>query len=275
MKQVQTLLSEKGVFSPKLMSTKLMSPKLVGSLTAALLTLTGCQKTETLTEQRVQVTANVQGQNAGTSTANRSDTVIDAGNMVYSRLPQSAAGSQTNITRQTASTNAATVESAANSNSQTAAALRGAPVNTQYQSLSALDMARQDPDFSILVEAVDAAGIGMMLRFAGDRYTIFAPNNAAFAKLFSETPLTKQSLLANKSLLRALLAYHVVKADQPMTVAQLPGGQLQALSKRTFKVTPQASLIDGKGRTAHIVQPNIATQNGMVHEIDIVMFPVN
>ncbi|WP_019671874.1 fasciclin domain-containing protein [Psychrobacter lutiphocae] len=221
-----------------------------GLLTGVLLINVGCQTTvssQTSSHQGSVPSLKNQVKNQSVETQSTS-----TGAMVYNRLPEQHSA-----------------------RSQATTALMLAPVNTQYQGLKALDMAKQNPDLSILVEAVDAAGIGTMLRFAGDRYTIFAPNNAAFAKLFRETTLTKQSLLANKGLLRALLAYHVVKSDQPMTVSQLPSGRLQALSKRTFQVTPDATLIDGKGRTAHIIQPNIATGNGMVHEIDIVMFPAN
>lgn len=148
-------------------------------------------------------------------------------------------------------------------------------VNTQYASMSALDMARQNPNLSILVEAVEASGIAGMLRFAGNDYTIFAPSNAAFEELFSETTLTKQKLLADKSLIRLLLAYHVIKTNDPLLASQLPKGKVTTYGKRVLTVTPQGNLLDGKGRTAHIIYPNVMTKNGSVHVIDKVMFPPN
>ena len=56
------------------------------------------------------------------------------------------------------------------------------------------------PDFSILVEAVVAAGLVSTLQGAGP-FTVFAPTNAAFAALLTELGVTKEALLANKALL--------------------------------------------------------------------------
>ena len=67
------------------------------------------------------------------------------------------------------------------------------------------------PDFSILVEAVVAAGLVSALQGAGP-FTVFAPTNAAFADLLGELNVTKQALLANTALLTKVLTYHVVPA---------------------------------------------------------------
>lgn len=147
------------------------------------------------------------------------------------------------------------------------------PVIYRYQSVSALDMAKQNPELSTLVEAVHASGISRMLAFAGKDYTIFAPSNAAFESLFRETRLTKQSLMANKPLLRMLLGYHVIKDTKPLSMQQLPAGTIRMLNKKPLAITQQRSILDGRGRLAHITQPNITTRNGMVHVVDKVLFP--
>lgn len=147
------------------------------------------------------------------------------------------------------------------------------PVIYRYQSVSALDMAKQNPELSTLVEAVHASGISRMLAFAGKDYTIFAPSNAAFESLFRETRLTKQSLMANKPLLRMLLGYHVIKDTKPLSMQQLPAGTVRTLNKKPLAITQQRSILDERGRLAHITQPNITTRNGMVHVVDRVLFP--
>ena len=67
------------------------------------------------------------------------------------------------------------------------------------------------PDFSILVEAVAAAGLVGTLQGAGP-FTVFAPTNAAFAALLMELGVTKEALLADKALLTTVLTYHVIPA---------------------------------------------------------------
>lgn len=144
---------------------------------------------------------------------------------------------------------------------------------TTYESVNALKMAKQNPELSIMVEAIEAAGIAAMIRFAGDGYTILAPNNEAFYKLFQETTLTKELLLADKSLLRYLLSYHVIKTPQPLSTTQMRPSTLLSLNKKKLTINNQRNIIDEGGRIAQIVTPNIVTKNGNVHIIDRVLFP--
>src|SRR5690606_12939699 len=78
-------------------------------------------------------------------------------------------------------------------------------------------------DFSILVEAVVAAGLVSTLQSAGP-FTVFAPTNAAFAALLTELNVSKEDLLADTALLTEVLTYHVVparvlKAEVPTNTA--------------------------------------------------------
>ena len=76
-------------------------------------------------------------------------------------------------------------------NSATAAASTSTATSISYDaSENALQLARRNPNLSILVEAIDAAGLTGVLRFAGSNYTIFAPDNAAFDAWFNETTMT-------------------------------------------------------------------------------------
>ena len=156
--------------------------------------------------------------------------------------------------------------------SNTATAFTSTPINYDA-SENALQLARRNPNLSILVEAIDAAGLTGMLRFAGSNYTIFAPDNAAFEAWFNETTMTKQKLMQNKPLLRILLAYHVVKTSQPLTVAQMQPSRLTTFNNYQLTITNQKMIKDGIGRTAMIKAADIPTRNGTVHVIDKVLFP--
>lgn len=159
-------------------------------------------------------------------------------------------------------------------NSATAAASTSTATSISYDaSENALQLARRNPNLSILVEAIDAAGLTGVLRFAGSNYTIFAPDNAAFDAWFNETTMTKQKLMQNKPLLRILLAYHVVKTPQPLTVAQMQPSRLTTFNKHQLTITNQKTIKDGIGRTAVIKAADIPTRNGTVHVIDKVLFP--
>ncbi|WP_296204718.1 fasciclin domain-containing protein [Psychrobacter sp. UBA3962] len=156
--------------------------------------------------------------------------------------------------------------------SNTATAFTSTPINYDA-SENALQLARRNPNLSILVEAIDAAGLTGVLRFAGSNYTIFAPDNAAFEAWFNETTMTKQKLMQNKPLLRILLAYHVLKTPQPLTVAQMQPSRLTTFNNYQLTITNQKMIKDGIGRTAMIKAADIPTRNGTVHVIDKVLFP--
>lgn len=75
-----------------------------------------------------------------------------------------------------------------------------------------VQVANNDSRFSILAEAVQAAGLTDTLTAPGP-ITVFAPTNDAFSALLGELGVTKDQLLTNKSLLTAVLRYHVVSGQ--------------------------------------------------------------
>lgn len=131
--------------------------------------------------------------------------------------------------------------------------------------------AQATPDLSILVEAVVAAGLVDALSAPGP-LTVFAPTNAAFASLLTELHLSKEALLADKTLLTAVLTFHVVpgrvlKADVPLNTP------IAALQGATFRVGNDLRITDGRGRSAGIAATDILCSNGVVHVIDKVILP--
>jgi uncharacterized surface protein with fasciclin (FAS1) repeats len=129
-----------------------------------------------------------------------------------------------------------------------------------------VDTAVAAGSFNTLVTAVKAAGLVKTLKGRGP-YTVFAPNDAAFAKL---PPGTVESLLKNKAKLATILKYHVV-----------PGRVKSAdIAGKTLKVKTAAGLpvnVDGTmGVTvndARVIQPDIEASNGIIHVIDTVLIP--
>jgi uncharacterized surface protein with fasciclin (FAS1) repeats len=126
--------------------------------------------------------------------------------------------------------------------------------------------ASANPLLSTLVAAVKAAGLVDTLNSASN-ITVFAPDNAAFAKI---PAATLKKLLTNKAELTKILTYHVAGARY--TAAQLASGTaIKTLEGGT--VTP--SMMGGtyEINSAHVVCGNVQTANATVYIIDTVLTP--
>jgi uncharacterized surface protein with fasciclin (FAS1) repeats len=139
-----------------------------------------------------------------------------------------------------------------------------------------VQVAQKDSRFSILVEAVQSAGLTETLSGPGP-YTVFAPTNDAFAALLTELGVTKDQLLANKTLLTAVLKYHVVSGS--VSSAQVPLGKaITPVGGGFFKVDKVGAdlvITDGRNRNSKIVQADVAASNGIIHAIDKVILPAD
>jgi uncharacterized surface protein with fasciclin (FAS1) repeats len=131
--------------------------------------------------------------------------------------------------------------------------------------------AQSVPDFSILVEAVIAAGLVTTLQGAGP-FTVFAPTNAAFAALLTELNLTKAALLADTALLTKVLTYHVVPG-RVLKADVLPATPITTVQTETFTVSSGFVITDRRNRTANIIGTDTLTSNGVIHVIDKVILP--
>jgi uncharacterized surface protein with fasciclin (FAS1) repeats len=132
------------------------------------------------------------------------------------------------------------------------------------------------PQFSILVEAVQAAGLANALSAPGP-LTVFAPTNAAFAALLSELGISKEALLADVPLLTRVLTYHVVPGRQVAgnVVANAVNAQpFTTLQGGTFTVgLNPLRITDARGRSAAISGTDTFTSNGVIHTLDRVILP--
>ena len=122
-----------------------------------------------------------------------------------------------------------------------------------------------DPQFSTLLTAVQAAGLADTL--SSGSYTVFAPTNAAFAKVPSDT---LSNLLNDPAMLRAVLLYHVVpgrvSAKQVMSLKS---------AKTANGANVSVSVMGGKVmiNTAMVIKADVCASNGLVHVIDSVLLP--
>jgi len=135
--------------------------------------------------------------------------------------------------------------------------MSGAPVATA---------ASHNPLLSTLVTAVTKAGLVDTLNSASG-ITVFAPDNAAFAKI---PKATLASVLASKSELTSILTYHVVSGR--ITPAELASGKpIKTLEGAT--VTPSKMGSTYEINNAHVVCGNVQTSNATVYIIDAVLMP--
>ena len=131
-----------------------------------------------------------------------------------------------------------------------------------------VDTAVAAGQFKTLASALKAAGLVDTLKGSGP-FTVFAPTDAAFAKLPAGT---LQDLLKpeNKGKLAAILTYHVVPGD--VTSAQVAKlTEAKTVNGAVLKV----SVHDGKVmiNNADVVKPDIEASNGVIHVIDAVLLP--
>ena len=154
----------------------------------------------------------------------------------------------------------------------------GAPM---YPSKNIIQNAVNSKDHTTLVAAVKAAGLVDTLSGPGP-FTVFAPTNAAFAKLPAGTV---DNLLKpeNKATLTKILTYHVVAGR--MTAANLmkavkDGEGLAKLKtvEGDFITVKQAgpgklTVTDDKGDVAMVTIADVLQSNGVIHVIDTVLLP--
>jgi uncharacterized surface protein with fasciclin (FAS1) repeats len=121
------------------------------------------------------------------------------------------------------------------------------------------------PAYSTLSSLLATAGLTDLLSQTGP-YTVFGPNNDAFAALPADTLAYLQS---NVPLLRQVLAYHVVLANLP--TEDLQPGTLNSLEGSTLNITVEGTTYRVNG--AIIVEPDLLATNGVVQGIDQVLVP--
>jgi uncharacterized surface protein with fasciclin (FAS1) repeats len=149
-----------------------------------------------------------------------------------------------------------------------------------YPSKNIIQNAVNSKDHTTLVAAVKAAGLVETLQGPGP-FTVFAPTNAAFAKLPKGTV---ESLLKPemKEHLAGVLTYHVLPGRH--AIKDLWDASIKAKGKVKMKTVEgeeltfefkgqQLTIWDAKGNAAKVTIQNVFQSNGVIHVIDTVLLP--
>jgi len=131
-----------------------------------------------------------------------------------------------------------------------------------------VDTAVAAGDFTTLVAAVKAAGLVETLKSEGP-FTVFAPTDAAFAKLPEGTV---ETLLKpeNKEKLVGILTYHVVPG-KVMAADVVKLSEAKTVQGKAAKITVDGGTV--KVDNATVVKTDIPCSNGVIHVIDAVILP--
>ena len=128
-----------------------------------------------------------------------------------------------------------------------------------------VDTAVSAGTFNTLATALKAAGLVETLKGPGP-FTVFAPTDAAFAKI---PPAQLQALLADKAKLTAVLTYHVVPGV--VMSKDVKPGMVKTVQGSALSVTT----MDGvKVNDAKVTAVDIVADNGVIHVIDTVVLPL-
>jgi uncharacterized surface protein with fasciclin (FAS1) repeats len=128
-----------------------------------------------------------------------------------------------------------------------------------------IETARGAGSFKTLLTALDAAGLNDALRGDGP-FTVFAPTDAAFAKLPQGTV---EALLNDPARLKAVLTYHVVSGEVlAKDVVKLSGAK--TLQGQSVDIDSTSGVRINNSR---VVKADVNATNGVIHVIDTVLLP--
>jgi len=131
-----------------------------------------------------------------------------------------------------------------------------------------VDVAVANGSFKTLVAALAAADLVGALQGKGP-FTVFAPTDAAFAKLPAGTV---DALLKDPKQLASILTYHVVSGQvMAADVIKGNGAKPTTLNGAALDITVQGGKV--YVNDAQVTTADVATSNGVIHVIDTVVLP--
>jgi uncharacterized surface protein with fasciclin (FAS1) repeats len=131
-----------------------------------------------------------------------------------------------------------------------------------------VQVAASSPQFSTLVSLLKKAGLAGSLQKGN--YTVFAPTNAAFARLPTST---LAAVAEDKALLKTVLTYHVVKGKVPAAeVVTLNGKSVKTLAGQNVKISVRAGKVFLNG-TSRVTKTDVMASNGIIHVVNRVLIP--
>jgi uncharacterized surface protein with fasciclin (FAS1) repeats len=127
-------------------------------------------------------------------------------------------------------------------------------------------VAASSPQFSTLVSLLKKAGLVGALKKGN--YTVFAPTNAAFAKLPKST---LDAVGKDRALLKTVLTYHVVKGKVPASTV-VTGKSVKTLAGENVRVSVRGGNVFLNGST-RVTKTDVMAKNGVIHVINKVLIP--
>ena len=144
-----------------------------------------------------------------------------------------------------------------------------AQASAQHPTMNIVETAVASDDFNLLVATLEATGLDEALANEDARFTVFAPTDAAFEALGTDTI---KALLADTETLSDILLYHVL--DKQKTARQLRyknGRRIKALNGDKINVS-----VNGRSiflNDSLVVVSDVRATNGIIHVIDAVLIP--
>lgn len=132
------------------------------------------------------------------------------------------------------------------------------------QAKDIVDTAVAAGNFNTLATALQAAGLIETLKGKGP-FTVFAPTDAAFAKI---PKADLEALLKDKAKLTAVLTYHVVPGK--VMAKDVKAGKVKTVQGSELTIATQNGVMVDQ---AKVTSTDIATDNGVIHVIDSVIMP--
>ena len=128
-----------------------------------------------------------------------------------------------------------------------------------------VDTAVSAGQFNTLATALKAAGLVDTLKGPGP-FTVFAPTDAAFAKI---PPAQLEALLKDKAKLTSVLTYHVVPGQ--VMASDVKPGAVKTVQGSALTVRTQGGKVMVDNAT--VTKTDISADNGVIHVIDSVILP--
>ena len=128
-----------------------------------------------------------------------------------------------------------------------------------------VDTAVSAGQFGTLAKALTEAGLIDTLKGPGP-FTVFAPTDAAFAKIPAEQ---LQALLADKAALTKVLTYHVVPGK--VMAKDVSTGSVKTVEGQSLMLDVSSAGV--KVNDANVIKTDIVASNGVIHVIDSVVLP--
>lgn len=144
-------------------------------------------------------------------------------------------------------------------------------VPPQIDPITIVDVAVDAGNFTTLVAALEATGLDEVLADADSTFTVFAPNDEAFALLGQETI---DALLADPDTLAKILTYHVVPGAVNAEAAVAAAGTVvTTVADSGAGVALSLSGDNLLVNTSTVTETDIMAENGIIHIIDAVLMP--